>query len=42
MRIVVEPGSVHFDLRRLERTYGSAHIRQHYATLAIKLPKLAG
>ena len=32
----------HFTLRRLERTYGSAHIRQHYATLATKLPKLAG
>ena len=33
----------HFTLRRLERTYGSAHIRQHYATLAAtKLPKIAG
>ena len=32
----------HFTLRRLERTYGSAHIRQHYATLATKLPILAG
>ena len=32
----------HFTLRRLERTYGSAHIRQHYATLATKLPKIAG
>src|SRR5215469_1731419 len=32
----------HFTLRRLERTYGSAHIRQHYATLATRLPKLAG
>ena len=31
----------HFTLRRLERTYGSAHIRQHYATLATKLPKIA-
>lgn len=32
----------HFTLRRLERTYGSAHIRQHYATLAAeKLPKIA-
>jgi EcsC protein family len=30
----------HFTLRRLERTYGSAHIRQHYATLAAgRLPK---
>lgn len=33
----------HFTLRRLERTYGSAHIRQHYATLAAnRQPKLAG
>jgi hypothetical protein len=32
----------HFTLRRLERTYGSAHIRQHYATLANRQPKLAG
>jgi EcsC protein family len=32
----------HFTLRRLERTYGSAHIRQHYATLATRLPKIAG
>jgi hypothetical protein len=32
----------HFTLRRLERTYGSAHIRQHYATLATRQPKLAG
>lgn len=32
----------HFTLRRLERTYGSAHIRQHYATLATTLPKIAG
>jgi hypothetical protein len=31
----------HFTLRRLERTYGSAHIRQHYATLATTLPKIA-
>jgi hypothetical protein len=31
----------HFTLRRLERTYGSAHIRQHYATLATRLPKIA-
>jgi hypothetical protein len=32
----------HFTLRRLERTYGSAHIRQHYATLVTaKLPKIA-
>jgi hypothetical protein len=32
----------HFTLRRLERTYGSAHIRQHYATLAAaRLPKIA-
>ena len=32
----------HFTLRRLERTYGSAHIRQHYAILtAAKLPKIA-
>jgi hypothetical protein len=32
----------HFTLRRLERTYGSAHIRQHYATLAAtRLPKVA-
>jgi hypothetical protein len=32
----------HFTLRRLERAYGSAHIRQHYATLATRQPKLAG
>ena len=32
----------HFTLRRLERTHGSAHIRKHYATLATKLPKIAG
>jgi hypothetical protein len=32
----------HFTLRRLERTYGSAHIRQHYALLAGPLPKAAG
>jgi hypothetical protein len=32
----------HFTLRRLERTYGSAHIRQHYATLAAaRLPRIA-
>jgi len=31
----------HFTLRRLERIYGSAHIRQHYATLATTLPKIA-
>jgi hypothetical protein len=28
----------HFTLRRLERTYGSARIRQHYATLAAAKP----
>ena len=33
----------HFTLRRLERTYGSSNIRQHYATLAAtRLPKIAG
>lgn len=32
----------HFTLRRLERVYGSDHIRQHYATLTTaKLPKIA-
>jgi hypothetical protein len=32
----------HFTLRRLERSYGSAHIRQQYAILAAaKLPRIA-
>jgi hypothetical protein len=31
----------HFTLRRLERTYGSAHIRQHYAILAANRLKIA-
>jgi EcsC family protein len=32
----------HFTLRRLERTYGAAHIREHYAKLAVaRLPKVA-
>src|SRR5215469_4895473 len=29
----------HFTLRRLERTYGSAHVRHHYSRLAAGLPK---
>src|ERR1700742_305863 len=32
----------HFAVRRLERTYGSSNIRQHYATLATRLPRIAG
>lgn len=31
----------HFTLRRLERAYGSAHIRHHYTLLASPLPKAA-
>jgi len=32
----------HFTLRRLERTYGSAHIRHHYALLATASVKVTG
>jgi hypothetical protein len=31
----------HFAVRRLERTYGTAHIRHHYAELASGLPRSA-
>jgi hypothetical protein len=31
----------HFSLRRLERTYGAATIRRHYADLATRLPALS-
>lgn len=31
----------HYTLRRLERTYGSAHIRHHYALLTAAPAKVA-